>query len=77
MKSKLKYDKHGDEVVVIKMSPEEASELIDEIIDSIDLYKYGVVEELFDQLHDDLNLCAICNPDGNRVELTKEDELDV
>ena len=75
MKSRLKYDKYGNEQVVIKMSPYEASKLIDELIDSIDLNKYGVVDELFDQLHDDLNLCTTCNPSCNVY--PDDGELDV
>lgn len=75
MKSKLKYDKQGNETVVIKMSRKEASELIDELVESIDLDKYGVVEELFDQLHDDLNLCTTCNPSCNVY--PDDGELDV
>ena len=75
MKSRLKYDKYGNEQVVIKMSRQEASELIDKLIDIIDDDKHGVVNELFDQLHNNLNLCAICNPDSNGY--PDEGELDV
>ena len=75
MKSKLKHDKHGDEVVIIEMSPKEASELIDVFLEVGIHTEYAVAEDLYDQLHDDLNLCTTCNPDSNGY--PDEDELDV